>query len=338
MMALAVILSLLMAVSCADSPMDRTELVLGTICSVRIVAGGSDAALDAAFARLRQIDRTMSANASGTAISAINDAAGISPVAVPDDARFVIARALDYARASNGAFDPTIGPIVKLWNIGMDGQRVPTPAELEAALSLVRWDAVVVDDEAGTVFLPLPGMRLDLGAIAKGYAADEVGLILAEQGVRAAVLDLGGNVMVIGTKPDGSAWRIGVQNPFDSRGTHLGVATVPGGWTVVTSGVYERFFDADDGKRYHHILSTGTGYPVSNGLVSVTILSDSSIAADGLSTTAFTLGLEAGMALVEATEGVEALFIDEQRRLYASSGAGTLFELRDRSFTQTALR
>lgn len=327
----------LSAGSCSAKPVDRTDLVLGTVCSVRVLDGGSRGALDAAFARLREIEAAMSANAEGTVVAAINAAAGRTPVAAPADVRFVTSKALGYAAVSGGAFDPTIGPIVKLWNIGLDGERIPSAAEIAAALPLVDYRAVRVDDAAGTVFLPRAGMLLDLGAIAKGYAADEVARVLREKRVKAAVIDLGGNVMVMGKKPDGSPWRVGIQNPFDERGAHIGVASLRGGSTVVTSGVYERYFIGEDGARYHHILDPATGSPVRNGLMSVTVISDSSVDADGLSTTLFSLGLERGMALAESLEHVEAVFIDEEKKVYMSSGAAASFRLGDPSFTVAEL-
>jgi FAD:protein FMN transferase len=325
------------ATSCAGKPMDRAELALGTVCSIRIQAGGSDKALDQAFARIKEIDREMSANTDDSVIAAINNAAGLSPVAAPEDLRFVISKALNYAAISGGAFDPTIGPIVKLWNIGSDGERVPEAAEIRETLKLVGWRDVVVDNAAGTVFLRRPGMRLDLGAIAKGYAADEVERTLLENRVRAAVIDLGGNVKVTGRKTDGSKWRVGIQNPFDERGARLGIAALDGGYTVVTSGVYERYFIGKDGEHYHHILSTGTGYPVKNGLVSVTIICKASVDADGLSTSVFALGLEAGSALVESLPDVEAVFVDAGKRVYMTSGAPAIFKLDDATFIAAAI-
>lgn len=333
----ALLAAAILASSCSGGPMDRTELVLGTVCSVRILDGGSTKALDAAFARLREIESTMSANAEGTVVAAVNSGAGRAPVSAPADVRFVTATALGYSALSRGAFDPTIGPVVKLWNIGLDGERVPSPAEIKAVLPLVDYGSVRVDDAAGTIFLPRTGMLLDLGAIAKGYAADEVGRILLEKRVKAAVIDLGGNVKVVGRKPGGAKWRVGIQNPFDDRGAHIGVATLEGGATVVTSGVYERFFMGEDGTRYHHIIDTKTGYPVRNGLVSVTVISSSSIDADGLSTTLFALGLKDGMALAESLDHVEAVFIDEAKRVYMSSGAAAVFELSDAAFTASPL-
>ena len=334
--ALASIVAVAALASCARGPTtaERTDFVIGTVCSIRILDGGSEAALDESFARLREIEERMSANAEGTAVDTINRGAGGPPVAVPSDVLDVVARALRFAGLSGGAFDPTIGPIVKLWSIGMEGERIPSDAEIAAALGLVGYRDVLVDREAGTVRLARAGMRIDLGAIAKGYAADEVARILEARGVKAAVVDLGGNVKVVGRKPDGSPWRIGIQDPFGDRGSYIGIAELDAGSTVVTSGVYERYFTGSDGTRYHHILDTATGRPVSNGLVSVTIITGASIDADGLSTTLFALGLDRGLALAASLPGVEAVFVDEGRRVYGTPGSKTVFKLLDDSFTE----
>jgi FAD:protein FMN transferase len=291
--ALFILLVLASSASCApkaEEPMDRTEFVLGTVCSIRLLDGASKAALDAAFDRLFEIEATMSVNTPGTIVGSVNEAAGQQPVKVPQDILEVTRRALYYAELTDRAFDPTIGPIVKLWNIGLDGERVPEPREIEQALPLVDAKSVQIDENASTIYLPRAGMLLDLGGIAKGYAADEVGRILAGKGVKAAVIDLGGNVKVVGKKPDGSKWRIGVQNPSDSRGAYIGIASLGEGATVVTSGIYERYFIDTDGRSYHHIFDTRTGYPVEGDLFSVTVISTASMDADGLSTALFALG------------------------------------------------
>lgn len=305
--------------------------MLGTVCTVSIQDGGSEAALRAVFTRLREIDDRMSANREDTEIAAVNEAAGRSPVRVSEDTFHVVRKALEHARISDGAFDPTVGPIVRLWSIGMEGERVPEDHEIRAALPLVDWRSVILDEGATTIFLPRRGMRLDLGAIAKGYAADEAARILTERRVRAAVLDLGGNILVLGRKPDGTPWRVGVQNPFDKRGSFIGIVSMDAG-TVVTSGIYERYFERD-GRQYHHILDTKTGKPVESDLVSVTVIAESSIDADALSTALFVLGRERGMALIRTLPGIEAVYVDSQKRVFLSTGASRIFNLTDRSFT-----
>lgn len=314
----------------AQNEITRTDFVLGTVCTVKLVEGGSSKATDEIFKRLKEIDDRMSANKEGTEIAAVNNAAGGKAVAVSEDTFFVISKALDYARLTGGAFDPTVGPLVKLWNIGNEGAKVPPQKDIVSALKLIDYRKVELDPSASSVHLPVAGMRLDLGAIAKGYAADEAVKILKKYKVKAAIVDLGGNVLVYGKKKDGSQWRVGIQNPYSDRGEYLGLVT---GYemTVVTSGVYERFF-MQDGKRYHHILDTRKGFPIQNGLVSVSIITHSSVDADALSTSVFALGLEKGMEFVKSLPDVHAIFVDEKNRVFLSPGTNQIFNLTDSSF------
>ncbi len=328
---LFVLLFSLAGISCAEAVPAQSEYVIGTVCTVNLYEKGTKAAYKDIFDRLREIEARMSANADGTEVDAINKSAGVAPVAVHEDVRAVVKAALRFAALSGGALDPTIGPVVKLWNIGSDDPRVPSPAELKAALPLVDWKDVVVDDAAGTVFLKRAGMKLDLGAMAKGYAADEVARIIAKHKIPRAIVDLGGNVMAVGEKQGGEPWRVGVQDPSSERGNHIGILPVKNK-TLVTSGIYERFFEAD-GKHYHHILSPRDGYPVENGLISVTIVADRSIDADCLSTATFALGLEAGRKLVESLPGVEAIFIDTDFRVTITPGLAGTFRITDDRFT-----
>lgn len=315
----------------AQSEIARTDFVLGTVCSIRLIEGGSTKATDEIFQRLKQIEDRMSANKDGTEIAAINAAAGRTAVRVSEDTFYVITKADEYAKLTGGAFDPTVGPLVKLWNIGTDYARVPQKSEIAAALKLIDYQKLELNPKNLTVKLPIQGMKLDLGAIAKGYSADEVAKILEKHKVKAAVVDLGGNVLVYGKKKDGSQWRVGVQDPKSERGEYIGLVT-GGAMTVVTSGVYERFF-IQDGKRYHHILDTKTGYPVDNGLISVSIITESSIDADGLSTSVFALGLEKGMALVKSLPKVHAIFIDDKNKVYLSPGTNKIFTLTNSAYT-----
>jgi thiamine biosynthesis lipoprotein len=173
-------------------------------------------------------------------------------------------------------------------------------------------------------------MTLDLGAIAKGYAADEAAALIRQAGLRRGIIDLGGNILALGTRREDLPWRIGVQTPDQDRGDYLGILTVKDK-SVVTSGIYERFFE-DGGRRYHHILSTADGYPVENGLLSVTIIAEHSIDADGLSTTVFALGYAKGRALIESVPGVDAIFVSEDRVVRGTPGAMAVFSLANDSY------
>jgi thiamine biosynthesis lipoprotein len=327
------------------APRSESEFVLGTICTVTLYeteAAEAAQVFHDVFVRLHEIEQRMSASRADTDIDCVNQSARRgavdTPVPVHPDVRAVLERALHYAALSDGAFDPTIGPLVKLWGIGTDAARLPPAEALSEALSLVNWRDVAIDPDTDGVFLRKRGMALDLGAIAKGYAADEAVRILQLRDVSGAIIDLGGNICVYGVKKQAlreSPWRVGVQNPFNVRGAYLGTLELSGqsayATSVVTSGVYERYEELD-GTRYHHILSTRDGYPVQNGLLSVTILAAASIDADALSTTVFTLGYDDGRALVEALDDVEALFVFDDQILRATRGFTERFSLTDSTY------
>lgn len=310
----------------------QTEFVLGTACSVNLFGRGTREAYRKIFDRLREIESAMSANMEDSDLGRINAAAGLEAVAAQPDTIGTLKRAVYFAELTGGAFDPTVGPLVKLWGIGSGSEKIPGEDEIAAALSLVNWRDIVIDEDAETVFLARPGMELDLGAIAKGYAADEAARIIGEAGIERALIDLGGNILVYGAKEDGSSWRVGVQDPTAGRGAYIGIAEVTDK-TLVTSGVYERFFESG-GRRYHHILSTRTGYPVDTGLLSVTVISGNSMNADALSTSLFALGYEAGRALAESMENTEAVFIFADRSVRGTSGAFEQFTLANGDFTR----
>jgi len=335
----------------------QTEFVMGTLCRIELFDYGETEAgrelYGRLFSRLARLERILSANLETSELSRVNAPAAISGQPVSGELSACLGRALYFAEASQppgrraGAFDPSVGPLVKLWDIGGQAPRVPSRAEIDAALALVGWQDVELREAGpaaggGSVFLKKPGMALDLGAIAKGYAADELVKLLKESGAGSAIIDLGGNIVVYGKNPRqkaGGAWRVAVQNPLDERGSYLGYADVPAAAgeavSVVTSGVYERYFEAG-GVRYHHILDTATGYPVDNGLLSVTVIAEASTDADALSTACFALGYEKGAALAAANSALGIfVFTDKKIRLTGGFGAGgkAQFALTDESFT-----
>ena len=258
-------------------------------------------------------------------VSKIN-AAGGAPVTVHEETAELIKKGLYYGDLSNGKFDITIGKLSDLWDISTkalldqtDASMIPSDDEIKKALTTVDYQNVVVD--GNTVTLKDPSAKIDLGGIAKGYIADRMKDYLNQKGAACGYINLGGNVLCLGAKPDGSSYNIGIQRPFDEEGAAMLAVSVTD-QTVVSSGVYERYFEVD-GKRYHHILDTATGYPYDNGLLGVSIITDESVDGDGLSTTCFALGLADGMALVESLDNTEAVFITEDYELHFSSGMGT---------------
>lgn len=292
--------------------------MLGTVCKITIYDKPTAQAFSASFARMREIEERMSLRNSNSEIAQINQNAGKHPVVVSADTFSVIQKALEIAALSRGAFDPTVGPLVQAWDIGGDNPRKPSQGEIEELLPLIGYDRVVLDENASSVFLKDEGMVLDLGGIAKGYAADEVAKILFEHGVNHAIVNLGGNVLTIGKRMDGTPWRIGVQDPEALRGEYVMILSLID-QTLVTSGPYERFLELD-GEVYHHILNTKTGYPVKSDYTSVSIITENSLLADALSTSLYALGYEDGMALINTLEGVEAIFMTKEKKILLSEG------------------
>jgi thiamine biosynthesis lipoprotein len=301
-------------------PVSESELMLGTVCRISLYDSSSEEAFDAGFARIDEIEQEMSLNIETSEISRINEAAGTGmPVSVSKDTFNVVQKALEIAQRSSGIFDPTIGTLVQMWGIGSDGARIPSEDEITFGLSVTDYTQVDTQPSDRSIMLAQAGMMLDLGGIAKGYAADEVRTVLTEMGIESAIINLGGNVLTVGSKPDGSPWKIGIQDPASSRGEYVMILELAN-LAVVTSGPYERFFVGEDGRRYHHILDTRTGYPADSDVTSATIVTESSFLADALSTTVYAMGLEKGMALVEEYDDVEAIFINEDNQLFISSG------------------
>ena len=297
-------------------PLRRQELLMDTVVEITIYEGGSETMLDGAFALCREYEALFSRTIDASDISRINAAHG-APVEVSDDTVSLLEGALSYSRLSDGAFDPTIEPLVSLWNINSDAPHVPDADEIQRALTRVDWTQVRVSEN--TVTLP-DGMGLDLGGIAKGYIADRLREYLHEQGARSAIINLGGNVLTLGSKPGGVPFTIGARKPFaQSQGEIIGACRVSDK-SIVTSGVYERYFE-QDGRLYHHILDTATGYPVDNGVYSVTIISQSSMDGDALSTICLALGQARGLELIESLDGVEAIYFMADGSYALSSGA-----------------
>jgi thiamine biosynthesis lipoprotein len=314
----------------AAEPLTRTEYVLWTQCSVTLFDHTDPAILDAVFQRLHELDSHLSVNVAGSELDAVSDAAGRTPVRVGDDVFSIITRGLHLADLSGGLFDPTVGPLMKVWKMNSEEARIPAPAELARARALVSWRDVVMDASGRTIFLTKPGMRLDAGGLLKGYAGEEVVRILHERGVRSAMVDLGGNISAVGARTDGSPWRIGIQNPDAPRGTTMGIVDVVEK-SVVSSGIYEHYF-VQNGRKYHHIMDTRTGFPVDNGLTQVTVISSSSFDADSYDTTLFVLGPVAGLKLATSL-GIDTIMVTEDHRIFATDAARKMLQLTDTTFS-----
>lgn len=308
-----------------SKPISKTEMFMGTVIKVTIYDHQSDEVMGDVFKKLKEIDDIVSINKNGTEVDKINKNAGIKPVKVSDTSFEIISSGLRYSKISNGDYDITVGPLVKLWSIGLPEAKVPTQDEIDEAIKLIDYQKVQIDKKRCEVYLEEKGMMLDLGSIAKGYAADEAVRILKENGVKRAIVDLGGNIFTMGSKTEESGWKIGIQDPIELRGTAVGSIEVKDK-TVVTTGIYERFIEKD-GVKYHHILNPNTGYPYDTIISGVSIVTDKSIDADALSTLIFTKGLEDGFDMVEKMKNVDAIFVTKDKRVYVTDGLKDKFKL-----------
>lgn len=290
----------------APQPETRTAFFLNTVVSITLYEKEPDALFDHCMDLLASYENMLSRTKENSDIWKINHSGGAAVTLQPETAE-LLSIALSYAEMSGGVVDPTVGTLTSLWNFGDDNQGiVPSDAEILEALSHVNYRNVVL--EGNTVTLKDPDTMLDLGFIAKGYIADRLKEYLVSCQVKSAVISLGGNVLTIGSRPNGTPFQIGIQKPFAERGTAALVLSVTDK-SLVSSGNYERYFIKDD-ILYHHILSTENGYPSGSGLSSVTIISKSSVEGDVLSTLCFLLGYEKGKELTDSLQDVEAVFID----------------------------
>ncbi|MBC7960077.1 MAG: FAD:protein FMN transferase, partial [Vallitaleaceae bacterium] len=280
-------------------------------------------------ARISELEKALTINSLGGEVNLINEKAGVDFVKVSDFTFDIVKEAIKYGDLSKGNFDITIGPLVKEWGVYTDHPQIPSKQRIEELMKLIDYRTIKLDNENKAIKLANKNQTIDLGGIGKGFAGDEAKKIYIQNNISSAFVNLGGNVVLIGTKPDGSLWNVGVQNPSAINGKYIGTLHLRDK-AIVSSGDYERYFEKD-GVRYHHILDPKTGYPSQSGLMGTTIIAERSIDADGLSTSTFVLGLEEGMKLVESLPGVEAIFITTDKKIYTTSGLKDSFTFTDES-------
>lgn len=313
-----------------DETITRTELFMGTAIKVTLYEGGNEGILDKVFNRIIDIEDLVSINKDETELTKLNDNSGVGKVKLSDTSYNIIKEGLRYSKMSDGAYDISIGPLVKLWSIGLPEAKVPTKDEINETIKYVDYSKIEINESTKEVFLSQKGMMLDLGSIAKGYVADEIVTLLKNEGVNKAIIDLGGNIYALGSKEENKGWNIGIQDPFDDRGNAVGVVEVADK-SVVTTGVYERFIE-ENGVKYHHILNPKTGYPYETEIAGVSIIADKSVDADALSTLIFTKGLEEGLKLVEELDTVDAVFITNNKEVYITDGLKGNFKIINEGF------
>lgn len=290
---------------------------MGTLNEIRMYDCFDDSLLERALNRILEIDDRMSAFKKYSDITNLNRNAGIKPVKVHTETLKLLLLSKKISELSDGAFDITVRPIVELWGIGKKYNFIPTRREINKIKKYVNYKDIIIDEKNCSAYLKKPGEAIDLGGIAKGYAADEVKRILIQGGVMSAIINLGGNIAAIGERPDKMQWCIGIQNPTAVTGDYFGLIYASDK-TVVTSGVNERFF-IKDGVRYHHIIDPRCGKPAKSSLLSVTAVCESSVIADALTTAAFVLGVQRGTKLFQKFNA-EAAFVTDELNVIATDG------------------
>jgi thiamine biosynthesis lipoprotein len=296
----------------------RAQMQMGTLVKITAVARSesvAQAAATAGFAEIRRLEEILSTWIPTSELSRVNASAGVLPVHVSPETLTVVHRAVQVAEMTDGGFNIAIGPVVDAWNV-TEGQRIPTESELAVLRPLVDLQAVHVDMRAQTIYLEKTGMRIDVGGIGKGYAADQAVMAMKKAGASAGVVALSGDIKTFGQLPGGRKFPVGVQHPR-KEGAVLAFIDLEDE-AISTAGDYERFFERD-GVRYHHILDPKTLQPARR-CQSVTVVAPEGIWADGLDTGIFVMGAESGMRLVEALPDVEAVIVDHEGLVHVSSG------------------
>lgn len=308
----------------------NVDFAMDTVVSETLYTSGEDINIQLGEELRTMEEELLSWTEEDSQIAQLNASAG-KTVEVSEELREVLEKIVQLSRDSDGAFDPTLGKIIRLWDIDGEDPHVPDQTELDALLTQTSWEKIKLDGRGATLE---NGCTLDLGAVGKGMGCDRIADFLKEQPeVSGMILNLGGSsVMVYGQKSDGSPWKVAITDPRDTTGEYLGAVTLEDGEFLSTSGDYEKYF-MEDGKRYHHILDPETGYPVWNGLTSVTVICDSGFYADGLSTACFVLGKEKAEKLLKKYNA-EAIFVGEDKNVYVTAGLKDRFELMKDGYTE----
>ncbi len=297
--------------ACGTREEVRELYLMDTVSSFRISGEAASLAADEAEACLSELDRELSAFSEGGELWEINENGGGS---LSERLGDVLRKAEEYSALTDNAFSATLGSVIELWSVG-EKNYVPTKEEIEEAKRKSDPQNMKLSD--GTVSLS-NGAKLNLGAIAKGYASDLVRDILIKHGVENAVISLGGNIYVRGKNPSGEAWKVGIRDPFLSENDYMGILSVSEKF-IISSGDYERFFEKD-GARYHHIMDIKTGAPAESDIASVTVISENGALGDALSTALFVMGKEKALEFWRENEGFELVIIDKNKQVTVTEG------------------
>lgn len=322
----------------------ESRTLMDTYCTITVVSPSKERAaeaIDKGFAEIKKLELLLNYFSDESEISAINRASGTRPVKVSRDTLDMMRKTLEISKATRGIFDPTIAPLIKLWNFSKKRRdnSVPDSRVIKNTLKLVDYKKIQINSKS-EVFLAEKGMEIDLGGIAKGYAADKAIEAIKAKGIKAALVAVAGDIRGFGSNPSGNAWKVGIQDPRPETGSaserpweDIFASLYLENMAISTSGDYQRFF-IKDGKRYHHILDPATGFPAESDLLSASVIAPEGYIADGLSTAVFALGAEKGMSLLKAM-GVEGVLVDRDRKVFVTEGIRGKIEILKKEYTVT---
>lgn len=314
-----------------EEPTSRTETMLHTVVQMQVYHEDVDDILQEAVDYMAEMEALLSTSVEGSDVYRINEMAGKEPVEVHPETMEIIKRSIEIAEESDGLFDISIGALTNLWQIGSESARVPEDEEIEEAIKLINYEDIILDEEKMTIMLAEEGMALELGGISKGYIGSGVAELFHEHNITTAIINLGGNVVVMGTSPTNEeGWNVGVQDPDEVRGEIVGTQRVINA-AIVTSGIYERYLEVD-GVKYHHIMDPRTGYPLDNDISGVTVFAPTSFDGDSYSTALFLMGIEEGIDFINAKDGFEVAYIDKDGGVHLSDGIKDSFELTNEEY------
>lgn len=299
---------------------DRSLFAMDTYMTMRAYGDSGEEALEKAEEKINFLESILSVTAENSDLQRINNADGL-PVTVSEETAKLIDKAVGFCNKTDGALDITLYSVLLEWGFTDSEFSIPDADSLAGSLEYVDYSRVLVEGQ--TVTLPA-GFKIDLGALAKGYTSDTVIGILRENGVKSAIISLGGNVQTLGRKPDGSRWKIAVRDPFAPESDMCVLETEE--TAVVTSGNYERFFIGDDGKKYWHILDPSDGYPADNGLVSVTVIGESGLYCDALSTALFVMGKERAVEFWRENKNFDMILVTDSKKIFYTDSKSYEFE------------
>lgn len=301
--------------SAADASSSRDIFAMDTYMTVTAYGPNAEMAVDQAQQEIERLDALLSTGAETSEVAQINANGGGT---LSEDTTYLLERSLDLYDSTKGVFDIAIYPIMDAWGFTTGNYTVPSDEMIENLLPLTDANNIIYDKDESSISFAKDGMKIDFGGIAKGYTSGRIADIYRECGVTSGLINLGGNVQVVGTKTDGSKWRVAVQSP-EAEDDYLGILSTADR-AVITSGGYERYFE-QDGMKYHHIIDPSTGHPANNGLVSVTIVSADGTLADGLSTSLFIMGKDKAAEYWRAhSDEFDTILEDEDGVLYVTEG------------------